>query len=42
MPVPAVLRPGTGDVLRGTEIALRTAWVRLHPRLPPTLMRGCD
>ncbi|MFF7468570.1 O-aminophenol oxidase PhsA [Streptomyces sp. NPDC008092] len=42
LPVPPVLRPGTGDVLRETEIALRPAWVRLHPQLPPTLMWGYD
>ncbi|MFD4505897.1 O-aminophenol oxidase PhsA [Streptomyces sp. NPDC058457] len=42
LPVPPVLRPGTGDVLRETEIALRPTWVRLHPQLPPTLMWGYD
>ncbi|GGS37798.1 multicopper oxidase [Streptomyces violaceus] len=40
--VPPVLRPASGDVLRETEIALRPAWVRLHPQLPPTLMWGYD
>ncbi|MEU0257322.1 O-aminophenol oxidase PhsA [Streptomyces sp. NPDC006184] len=38
--VPPVLRPAADDVLRETEIALRPAWVRLHPQLPPTLMWG--
>ncbi|MEU0455992.1 O-aminophenol oxidase PhsA [Streptomyces sp. NPDC006129] len=42
LPVPPVLRPASGDVLRETEIALRPAWVRLHPQLPPTLMWGYD
>ncbi|MFK0150759.1 O-aminophenol oxidase PhsA [Streptomyces sp. NPDC090493] len=42
LPVPPILRPGTGDDLRETEIALRPAWVRLHPQLPPTLMWGYD
>ncbi|MER6084619.1 O-aminophenol oxidase PhsA [Streptomyces sp. NPDC001833] len=42
LPVPPVLRPGSGDVLRETEIALRPTWVRLHPQLPPTLMWGYD
>ncbi|MFE0520669.1 O-aminophenol oxidase PhsA [Streptomyces sp. NPDC058954] len=42
LPVPPVLRPGTGDVLRETEIAVRPTWVRLHPQLPPTLMWGYD
>ncbi|MER5525342.1 O-aminophenol oxidase PhsA [Streptomyces sp. NPDC002677] len=42
LPVPPVLRPGTGDVLRETEIALRPTWLRLHPQLPPTLMWGYD
>nr|WP_306934149.1 O-aminophenol oxidase PhsA [Streptomyces luteogriseus] len=42
LPVPPVLRPACGDVLRETEIALRRAWVRLHPQLPPTLMWGYD
>ncbi|MGW7542406.1 O-aminophenol oxidase PhsA [Streptomyces sp. NPDC054770] len=42
LPVPPVLRPGTGDVLRETEIALRPTWIRLHPQLPPTLMWGYD
>lgn len=42
LPVPPVLRPGTSDVLRETEIAVRPAWVRLHPQLPPTLMWGYD
>jgi spore coat protein A len=42
LPVPPVLRPETGDVLRETEIALRPTWVRLHPQLPPTLMWGYD
>ncbi|MEU1011862.1 multicopper oxidase domain-containing protein [Streptomyces sp. NPDC005890] len=40
--VPPVLRPAAGDVLRETEVALRPAWVRLHPQLPPTLMWGYD
>ncbi|WP_199829720.1 O-aminophenol oxidase PhsA [Streptomyces sp. MMG1121] len=40
--IPPVLRPATDDVLRETEIALRPAWVRLHPQLPPTLMWGYD
>ncbi|KND32696.1 O-aminophenol oxidase PhsA [Streptomyces acidiscabies] len=40
--VPPVLRPAHGDVTRETEIALRPAWVRLHPQLPPTLMWGYD
>ncbi|MFD9985696.1 O-aminophenol oxidase PhsA [Streptomyces massasporeus] len=40
--VPPVLRPACGDVLRETEIALRPAWTRLHPQLPPTLMWGYD
>jgi FtsP/CotA-like multicopper oxidase with cupredoxin domain len=42
LPVPPVLRPASGDVLRETEIALRPTWVRLHPQLPPTLMWGYD
>ncbi|WP_428999905.1 O-aminophenol oxidase PhsA [Streptomyces cyaneogriseus] len=42
LPVPPVLRPASDDVLRETEIALRPAWVRLHPQLPPTLMWGYD
>ncbi|MHC3469689.1 O-aminophenol oxidase PhsA [Streptomyces sp. 7R007] len=42
LPVPPVLRPAHGDVLRETEIALRPTWVRLHPQLPPTLMWGYD
>ncbi len=42
LPIPPVLRPGTGDVLRETEIALRPTWVRLHPQLPPTPMWGYD
>jgi len=40
--VPPVLRPAQGDVTRETEIALRPAWVRLHPQLPPTQMWGYD
>lgn len=40
LPVPPVLRPGSGDVLQETEIALRPTWVRMHPQLPPTLMWG--
>ncbi|GAA2236629.1 multicopper oxidase domain-containing protein [Streptomyces indiaensis] len=40
--VPPVLRPASGDLLRETEIALRPAWTRLHPQLPPTLMWGYD
>jgi len=40
LPVPPVLRPASEDVLKETEIALRPAWVRLHPQLPPTLMWG--
>ncbi|WEP00177.1 O-aminophenol oxidase PhsA [Streptomyces sp. FXJ1.172] len=40
--VPPVLRPAADDVLRETEIAVRPAWVRLHPQLPPTLMWGYD
>nr|WP_189216027.1 O-aminophenol oxidase PhsA [Streptomyces ruber] len=42
LPVPPLLRPATGDVPHQTEIALRPAWVRLHPQLPPTLMWGYD
>ncbi|MPY48669.1 O-aminophenol oxidase PhsA [Streptomyces acidicola] len=42
LPVPPVLRPESGDVLRETEIALRPTWVRLHPQLPPTLMWGYE
>ncbi len=42
LPVPPVLRPASDDVLHETEIALRPAWVRLHPQLPPTLMWGYD
>ncbi|MGW7824879.1 O-aminophenol oxidase PhsA [Streptomyces puniciscabiei] len=42
LPVPPVLRPASADVLRETEIAIRPAWVRLHPQLPPTLMWGYD
>ncbi|MGW8377671.1 O-aminophenol oxidase PhsA [Streptomyces sp. ODS28] len=38
--VPPVLRPGGGDVLRETEIAVRPTWIRMHPQLPPTLMWG--
>lgn len=40
LPVPPVLRPQSGDVLRETEIALSPTWVRLHAQLPPTLMWG--
>ncbi|WP_452672812.1 multicopper oxidase domain-containing protein [Streptomyces alboflavus] len=40
--VPPVLRPAGGDVLEETEIAVRSAWVRLHPQLPPTLMWGYE
>ncbi|MFB7012666.1 MULTISPECIES: O-aminophenol oxidase PhsA [unclassified Streptomyces] len=40
LPVPPVLRPDSGDVLRETEIALSPTWVRLHEQLPPTLMWG--
>lgn len=40
LPVPPVLRPQTGEVLRETEIALSPTWVRLHAQLPPTLMWG--
>lgn len=40
--VPPVLRPAEGPVTQETEIALRPAWVRLHPQLPPTLMWGYD
>ncbi|MFB7082909.1 O-aminophenol oxidase PhsA [Streptomyces sp. NPDC056308] len=40
LPVPPVLRPDSGDVLRETEIALSPTWVRLHAQLPPTLMWG--
>jgi spore coat protein A len=42
LPVPPVLRPASDDVLHETEIALRPAWIRLHPQLPPTLMWGYD
>ncbi|MEV5886129.1 hypothetical protein AB0L74_26015 [Streptomyces sp. NPDC052020] len=35
LPVPPVLRPASDDVLRATEIALRPAWVRLHPQHVP-------
>ncbi|MFD7619873.1 O-aminophenol oxidase PhsA [Streptomyces sp. NPDC059802] len=42
LPVPPVLRPRSGDVLRETEIALSPTWVRLHAQLPPTLMWGYD
>lgn len=42
LPVPPVLRPQSGDVLRETEIALSPTWVRLHAQLPPTLMWGYD
>ncbi|MEV7959194.1 O-aminophenol oxidase PhsA [Streptomyces sp. NPDC088141] len=40
LPVPPVLRPDSGDVLRETEITLSPTWVRLHAQLPPTLMWG--
>ncbi|GGV06449.1 O-aminophenol oxidase PhsA [Streptomyces spectabilis] len=40
--VPPVLRPAGGDVREETEIAVRPAWVRLHPQLPPTLMWGYE
>ncbi|MVO86343.1 multicopper oxidase domain-containing protein [Streptomyces sp. p1417] len=40
--VPPVLRPAGGDVREETEIAIRPAWVRLHPQLPPTLMWGYE
>ncbi|MFF9349713.1 O-aminophenol oxidase PhsA [Streptomyces sp. NPDC014734] len=42
LPVPPVLRPRGGDVLRETEIAVSPTWVRLHSQLPPTLMWGYD
>ncbi|GAA3148716.1 multicopper oxidase domain-containing protein [Streptomyces rectiviolaceus] len=48
LPVPPVLRPDSvavgdeTDVPAETEIALRPAWIRLHPQLPPTLMWGYD
>ncbi|GHC55589.1 multicopper oxidase [Streptomyces flavofungini] len=40
--IPPVLRPAGTDVLEETEIAVRPAWVRLHPQLPPTLMWGYE
>lgn len=42
MHVPPVLRPAPRGILRESEIALRPAWTRLHPQLPPTLMWGYD
>lgn len=42
LPVPPVLRPQSGEVLRETEITLSPTWVRLHAQLPPTLMWGYD
>ncbi|NGN63028.1 multicopper oxidase domain-containing protein [Streptomyces sp. A7024] len=42
LPVPPVVRPQSDDALKETEIALRPAWVRLHPQLPPTLMWGYE